>query len=117
AVTSAVKDARIEPFGGYATKIYLPSSDIDLVILSESMRTLKRALITNRVSIIAKAKVPMVKFMSTHGPFNVDISINQPNSLVSINIINGSARDDHVRQWQLTTHQTLSTGARHRKVS
>ncbi|KAF9038900.1 hypothetical protein BDZ89DRAFT_1061003 [Hymenopellis radicata] len=108
AVTSAVKDARVEPFGSYATKLYLPSGDIDLVILSESMRyndrvnvlhslasTLKRARVTDRVSIIAKAKVPIVKFVSTHGHFNVDISINQPNGLVGVNIVNGFLQDMH----------------------
>ncbi len=108
AVTSSVKDARVEPFGSYATKLYLPSGDIDLVILSESMRyndhvnvlhslanTLKRARVTDRVSIIAKAKVPIVKFVSTHGHFNVDISINQPNGLVGVNIVNGFLQDMH----------------------
>lgn len=57
--------------------------------------TLKRAGITSKVTIIAKAKVPIVKFITTHGRFNVDISINQENGIVSGNIINGFLRDMH----------------------
>lgn len=106
AVTSTFPDARVEPFGSYATKLYLPSGDIDLVILSDSMAysdrvsvlhslasTLKRARITDRVSIIAKARVPIVKFVTTHGMFNVDISINQANGLVGVDIVNGFLKD------------------------
>ena len=82
--------------------------DIDLVIISNSMaysdkitvlhalaNTLKRSGITPRVTIIAKAKVPIVKFVTAHGRFNVDISINQKNGVLSGNIINGFLRDMH----------------------
>lgn len=81
---------------------HAPLSDIDLVVLSDTMAyadkatvlhmlasTLKRAGITTHVTIIAKAKVPIVKFVTTHGKFKVDISINQANGLVSGNIILG----------------------------
>ncbi|KAG6829239.1 hypothetical protein H0H87_012199 [Tephrocybe sp. NHM501043] len=108
AVTNSFPDASVHPFGSYETKLYLPLGDIDLVILSESMayndkitvlhalaNTLKRAGITDRVTIIAKAKVPIVKFITTHGRFNVDISVNQENGIVSGNIINGFLRDLH----------------------
>ncbi|RDB22215.1 Poly(A) RNA polymerase cid14 [Hypsizygus marmoreus] len=108
AVTSAFPDASVLPFGSYETKLYLPLGDIDLVIMSESMaysdkvtvlhalaNTIKRAGITQRVTIIAKAKVPIVKFVTTHGRFNVDISINQANGIVSGKIINGFLRDMH----------------------
>jgi len=50
---------------------------------------LKRSGITSHVTIIAKAKVPIIKFISTYGRFQVDISINQDNGLVSGNIISG----------------------------
>ncbi|KAG6839850.1 hypothetical protein C0991_011086, partial [Blastosporella zonata] len=125
AVTRSFPDASVHPFGSYQTKLYLPLGyvtferyktpsltglrrDIDLVILSESMayndkvtvlhalaNTLKRAGITERVTIIAKAKVPIVKFITTHGRFNVDISVNQENGIVSGNIINGFLKDMH----------------------
>ncbi|KAG5634891.1 hypothetical protein H0H81_000408 [Sphagnurus paluster] len=101
-VTSSFPDATVHPFGSYQTKLYLPLGDIDLVILSQSMAysnkvvvlqalaaSLKNAGITDRVTVIAKAKVPIVKFITRHGRFNVDISINQENGIHSGNIING----------------------------
>lgn len=55
--------------------------------------TLKRGGITSHVTIIAKAKVPIVKFVTTHGRFKVDISINHANGLVSGKIISGFLND------------------------
>jgi non-canonical poly(A) RNA polymerase PAPD5/7 len=60
-----------------------------VTVLHALANTLKRAKITSKVTIIAKAKVPIVKFITTHGRFNVDISINQANGLVAGQIING----------------------------
>jgi non-canonical poly(A) RNA polymerase PAPD5/7 len=79
-------------------------SDIDLVISSEMMansrkeatlhrlaNTVKSAGLTTKVSIIAKAKVPIIKFTTTpaYGAFNVDVSVNQPNGVIAGNVING----------------------------
>lgn len=102
AITNAFPDARIIPFGSYETKLYLPNGDIDLVIQSDSMaysdkvnvlRTLaniiKRARIASKVTIIAKAKVPIIKFVTNYGRLNVDISINQGNGVVAGDIVNG----------------------------
>ncbi|KAK0196515.1 hypothetical protein F5146DRAFT_1129297 [Armillaria mellea] len=110
AVAASFPDAKVLPFGSYATKLYLPTGDIDLVIISDSMAysnkvtvlhslaaTLKRAGITDRVSIIGKARVPIVKFVTRLGMFHVDISINQGNGLVGVDIINGFLRDMHGR--------------------
>lgn len=76
--------------------------DIDLVIVSDSMAysnkvsvlhslaaVLRRAGITSNVTVIAKAKVPIVKFIMIHGRFNVDISINQTNGVVGGKVIKG----------------------------
>lgn len=46
----------------------------------------KRSLGWN-VVVIAKAKVPILKFQTAHGAFNVDISINQSNGLESLKTI------------------------------
>jgi len=51
--------------------------------------TLKRSGITSHVTIIAKAKVPIIKFVSSYGRLQVDISINQANGLISGEIITG----------------------------
>ncbi|PPQ99090.1 hypothetical protein CVT24_009356 [Panaeolus cyanescens] len=106
AIAAKFPDATTHPFGSYQTKLYLPLGDIDLVVISDTMaysdkssvlhhlaNTLKRSGITTHVTIIAKAKVPIVKFVTTHGKFKVDISINQANGLVSGNIILGFLRD------------------------
>ncbi|KAG1734310.1 hypothetical protein EDB19DRAFT_1639124 [Suillus lakei] len=106
AITNAFPDAKILPFGSYETKLYLPNGDIDLVIDSDSMaysdkvnvlRTLanviKRARIASKVTIIAKAKVPIIKFVTIHGRLNVDISINQRNGVVAGKIVNGFLSD------------------------
>ncbi|KIJ09079.1 hypothetical protein PAXINDRAFT_102356 [Paxillus involutus ATCC 200175] len=106
AITSAFPDARILPFGSYETKLYLPSGDIDLVIDSDSMaysnkvnvlhalaNTLKRAGITSKVSVISRAKVPIVKFVTHFGRLNVDISVNQGNGVAAGQIINGFLND------------------------
>ncbi|KAH7889322.1 hypothetical protein F5I97DRAFT_2052779 [Phlebopus sp. FC_14] len=106
ALKSRFPDARILPFGSYETKLYLPSGDIDLVIDSDAMaysnkvtvlhalaNTLKRAGITSKVTIIAKAKVPIVKFVTNFGRLNVDISVNQGNGVVAGQIVNGFLQD------------------------
>lgn len=105
AITSAFPDARISPFGSYETKLYLPDGDIDLVVDSESMahsnkvhvlyalaNTIKRAGITSKFTVIAKAKVPIIKFVTNYGRVNVDISINQGNGITAGKVINGFLR-------------------------
>ena len=62
-------------------------------VLHALANALKRSRITSNVTIVAKAKVPIVKFTTTHGRFKVDISINQENGLVSGQIISGFLKD------------------------
>ncbi|KAJ3781377.1 hypothetical protein GGU10DRAFT_366944 [Lentinula aff. detonsa] len=106
AITYRFRDAEIYPFGSYATKLYLPTGDIDLVVISETMRmtdkhvilrslaeVIKRNSIASNVSIIAKARVPIIKFVTTHGHIPVDVSINQSNGTVGADVINGFLRD------------------------
>ncbi|KIY70427.1 hypothetical protein CYLTODRAFT_370984 [Cylindrobasidium torrendii FP15055 ss-10] len=101
-------DAKVQPFGSYATKLYLPSGDLDLVVLSDQMEKnfahivlrdlstrLKQAGIADRVTVLGKAKVPIIKFNSRIGNFAVDISINQGNGLVGVKMINGFLRYMH----------------------
>ena len=76
------------------------ASDIDLVIESPSMaysnktsvlhalaNVIKRAGITDKVAIIAKAKVPIIKFVTRHGRFSVDMSINHINGVKAGEIV------------------------------
>mgnify|MGYP001167337477 CR=1 FL=1 len=66
-----------------------------VTVLHALANTLKRAGVTSRVNIIAKAKVPIVKFVTTYGHFNVDISVNQSNGLLSGAIINSFLQNIH----------------------
>ncbi|THH31115.1 hypothetical protein EUX98_g3085 [Antrodiella citrinella] len=106
AIVAAFPDAQVMPFGSYETKLYLPLGDIDLVIVSKSMEysrsqsvlhalanTVKRAGITDRVTIIAKAKVPIIKFITRHGRFPVDISVNQNNGVAAGQMIKQFIRE------------------------
>ncbi|TFY59950.1 hypothetical protein EVG20_g7606 [Dentipellis fragilis] len=106
AVTKNFPDAKVMPFGSYQTKLYLPLGDIDLVVMSQSMaysdrvtvlhalaNTLKRAHITDKVTIIAKAKVPIVKFVTIWGKFAVDISINQGNGVEAGKMVNNFLKE------------------------
>lgn len=76
------------------------SRDIDLVIHSNLMKRMdklsvlhslanivKRAGLTDRVTIVGKAKVPIIKFFTTHGRFPVDISVNQGNGITTGKIV------------------------------
>lgn len=60
-----------------------------ITVLHALANTLKRAGITDKVTIIAKAKVPIVKFVTTHGYFSVDISINQENGVEAGRVVSG----------------------------
>ena len=57
-------------------------------ILQTLAATVKRAGIADKVTIIAKAKVPIVKFVTRHGRFSVDISINQINGIKAGKMVN-----------------------------
>ncbi|KIL67059.1 hypothetical protein M378DRAFT_326166 [Amanita muscaria Koide BX008] len=107
-IRQSFSDAQVFAFGSYETRLYLPLGDIDLVVMSESMaysnrqtvlyalaNALKRSGITTKVTVIARAKVPIVKFVTTHGRINVDISVNQQNGIVSGGIINEFLKDMH----------------------
>lgn len=52
-------------------------------LLHSLANIMKRSGITDRVTIIAKARVPIVKFVTTHGRFAVDISMNQGNGVTT----------------------------------
>ena len=95
-------DASVLPFGSFETKLYHPLGDIDLVIQSRKMELvnkknvlfqlsdlLRREGVTEQVQVIAHARVPIIKFVTTYGQFPVDISINQENGLHSGRIVNG----------------------------
>ncbi|KAF8391349.1 hypothetical protein HHK36_023653 [Tetracentron sinense] len=78
---------KVEVFGSFKTGLYLPTSDIDVVILESKVRTpqmgllaLSRALsqrgIAKKIQVIAKARVPIIKFVEKRSGVAFDISFD-----------------------------------------
>jgi len=104
-------DADIRAFGSFASKLYLPTSDMDLVLVSKSFiqrgvpifhsnNTLNKVaslMISNRicgpgkVQIIRGARVPIIKFVDQLTGLHVDISFENLSGLVAI---------DTFKQWK-----------------
>jgi len=90
--------ARVEIFGSFKTGLYLPTSDIDMVIFGEwqapPLRTLERKLIEHciadpsNVKVLDKASVPIVKLVDIMTRIKIDISFNTNNCLKSADKIN-----------------------------
>lgn len=57
-------------------------------LLKTLANVVRRSGITDKVTIIAKAKVPIIKFITAHGRISVDISINQINGIAAGKMIN-----------------------------
>lgn len=80
-------------FGSCATDLYLPGSDIDMVIISTTgdyeqrsrLYQLSSFLRTNKlaknIEVIATAKVPIIKFVDPKYNIHVDISFERTNGL------------------------------------
>jgi non-canonical poly(A) RNA polymerase PAPD5/7 len=93
-------DAETHVFGSYATDLYLPGSDIDMVILSDSGRydrrdylyqlssKLRSRGIAKRVETIAKARVPIIKMVEAQTNIHIDISFEKRNGIKTVNTIN-----------------------------
>ncbi|MEW5299188.1 MAG: hypothetical protein WDW36_002227 [Sanguina aurantia] len=95
AVTEVVKgiwpNATVAIFGSFATGLYVPTSDIDLVVEHSSHGNIVRALhalangisrkgIAKSVQVISKAKVPIIKFETIeHGGLAFDVSFDVAN--------------------------------------
>lgn len=93
-------DTDVRVFGSFAAELYLPTSDIDLVVVSESYAwydvpkyatkrylrdlggSLRMAGMVN-IQIIAKAKVPIIKFVDPLTGISVDISFENASGMVA----------------------------------
>ncbi|XP_053679709.1 non-canonical poly(A) RNA polymerase protein Trf4-1-like [Anopheles nili] len=91
--------ARVEMFGSFRTGLYLPTSDIDLVVIGQweklPLRTLEMELINqgiaepNSVRVLDKASVPIVKLTDRQTQVKVDISFNMESGVQSAKLIKG----------------------------
>lgn len=89
-VCSIWPEATMDVFGSFATGLYLPSSDIDTVILNSGcsdvasgLKALGAALtrrgLARSVQVISKATVPIIKFEETKSGYNFDVSFDVAN--------------------------------------
>ncbi|RKO98122.1 hypothetical protein CXG81DRAFT_3239, partial [Caulochytrium protostelioides] len=98
-------NAAVEIFGSFNTRLYLPSSDIDLVVMdnvifgSSPMFALRRQLLEDQlcqphsIEVIDKARVPIIKFTDRLTGFHVDISFNRSNGMDAACIVRDFLKD------------------------
>ncbi|ESQ43118.1 hypothetical protein EUTSA_v10013073mg [Eutrema salsugineum] len=82
-------NCKVEVFGSYKTGLYLPTSDIDVVILESGispplgLKALRKALsrkkIATNIVVIAKARVPIIKFVEKKSNISFDLSFDMDN--------------------------------------
>lgn len=102
-VSTLWRDADVRVFGSFAAEMYLPTSDIDLVVISSSFaqhgipRYSQKASLwklgaalrgsgivkPGSLKMIAGAKVPIVKFVDVDTNLNVDISFENSSGLIA----------------------------------
>ena len=89
--------AQVYPFGSFCTNLYLPTSDIDIVVLGEwpalPLFSLEEAFLKEQIAIddsvmvLDKTTVPIIKFTDRETEIKVDISFNQDSGLYSASLI------------------------------
>lgn len=89
--------AQVHIFGSFRTGLYLPTSDIDLVVVGRwqalPLRTLEKALLENKIAepatlkVLDKASVPIIKLTDRDTKIKVDISFNMANGLKSVELV------------------------------
>ncbi|CAK9297858.1 unnamed protein product [Gordionus sp. m RMFG-2023] len=91
-------NALVEVFGSFKTGLYLPTSDVDIVLIGKwealPLWTLKEIILkcdfsyTKDIQVLNNAAVPIVKFTDKKTRLNVDISFNMVNGIASCHLIN-----------------------------
>lgn len=84
-VVSLWAEASLETFGSHETQMFLPNSDIDMVVfgvrtgtapLFELAQRLEELDMVSYLEVIDKARIPIVKFVHKASNIHVDISFN-----------------------------------------
>ncbi|KAJ3333552.1 hypothetical protein HDU76_006859 [Blyttiomyces sp. JEL0837] len=98
--------SEVHAFGSFRTKLYLPTSDVDIVILNPKL-SLPKALyelsvklkdhgITSHVDVIDGAKVPLVKYKDDLTNFPVDVSFNIHGGPEAVTIVEQFLADSRI---------------------
>ncbi|ORX87373.1 Nucleotidyltransferase [Anaeromyces robustus] len=87
----------VEAYGSYKTNLYLPTSDIDIVILNEDLfvpscffdlqDALQEADIVSKIEVIDKARIPIIKLVEKVTGYHFDISANAESGINSANLM------------------------------
>ncbi|KAG6542519.1 hypothetical protein Mapa_015989 [Marchantia paleacea] len=99
-VLSIWPSCQVKVFGSFATGLYLPTSDVDVVILEsgcqvpqDGLKALAKALnrknLVKNLQVIGKARVPIVKFVEADSNIPFDISFD---------VANGPEAADFIRE-------------------
>ncbi|KAI8928431.1 hypothetical protein BC831DRAFT_510065 [Entophlyctis helioformis] len=122
AVEAIWPDATVEVFGSFETMLYLPSSDVDVVVMCDKchppncLYQLRKSLETMKVfssiEVISKAKVPIIKGIDALTNFAVDISFNMTNGVQSAALVKQFVEDpkfgEGIRPMMLILKQFLT---------
>ena len=105
-IVSKWSQAQVCEFGSYCTDLYLPTSDIDVVVFGEWVRLplfsleqefLKSDIsVKNSILVLDKTAVPIIKFIDKATKVKIDISFNQDSGIQSAHIIR-----DFIQQFPL----------------
>ncbi|XP_056605061.1 terminal nucleotidyltransferase 4B [Triplophysa dalaica] len=90
-------NAEVQVFGSFSTGLYLPTSDIDLVVfgnwetlplwtLEEALRK-RQVADENTIKVLDKATVPIIKLTDSRTEVKVDISFNVHSGVKAANLI------------------------------
>lgn len=91
----AIPGCCVVPFGSFASKLYLPHSDIDIVLLSQAfdqqtlMAKAKKVAYSHpsvfcNIAVVKTAKVPLIKCVDTETGVDIDISFNEISGVLAI---------------------------------
>ncbi|XP_014671434.1 PREDICTED: non-canonical poly(A) RNA polymerase PAPD5-like isoform X2 [Priapulus caudatus] len=96
-IESIWPSAKVEIFGSFRTGLYLPTSDIDLVVIGEweklPLWTLEKEIkdhdiaLPETIKVLDKASVPIIKLTDKKTEVKVDISFNMNNGVRSAKLI------------------------------
>lgn len=86
-------ETEVHVFGSCATDLYLPGSDIDMVVVSgtgdyehrsrlyQLSSFLRNKKLAKNIEVIAKAKVPIIKFVDPKSNIHIDVSFERTNGI------------------------------------
>lgn len=95
-------ESQIMIFGSFSTGLYLPTSDLDLVVIQKRISSsasnsskLSKAIkrIASHVEVISNAKVPLIKIVDSLTHYPIDISFNLNNGVKTAEIVQEVLKD------------------------